>query len=446
MGEEIDFFDMVRHRPAWVVRRAIRKGSDPNARNRHGTSSLMVAACRNAGIVRTLLEAGCDPNARDNGGITPLMVAALYSPSPAVTTALLKAGASVSARDKHGRTPLMYAAVSDHPWAVSLLLDHGTDLEARDDDGKTPLLLAAEAAIDARTIERLLKSGSDINVRDGCGMSALHLAAHNSSQLPAIAFMLAHAPGAAEEIASWSEGLLESMPRSKTAVEVITTLLEGGAEVNSRNDDGQTALMLAARPLGWPEALLAFETAGISITKPYRDGVTPLSLMEKGAGSQTVIAALLAAGANVGARDNQGMNALHYTVREGGCGFRTGATEVDIVWPEKEHFFGLLRVPGGTEHRKTGDDRTVIRVLLDAGIDIESRDRRGRTALMLAASEGSGFAQVAALLVAGADRSARDAEGRTALEYATRSEIRAAFGAITDRRQPSARDSGNTRK
>jgi len=473
-GDEVerktDFFDLVRCKPAWAVRNAIRKGLDPNARDANGFTPLAAAAGRSPGVIKALIKAGGDVNSRSATGCTPLMMAAALNGSPKAIDTLLRAGANVNARDESGfsplmhacsinkslrviavlvraggdlrardrneRTPLMCAAMSGNTRAVSLLLDLGADVNARDTDGMTPLVHAAAEVGDATTIRRLLQAGADINLRDAKDMSALLHAAYNSSMLPFVAALASIESADVETAGRAVEFCLRGMRGDTRALGVITSLLEAGADITLRNSSGETALMLAARPQGWSESTARLREVGIALTKPYSDGETPLALLEKGTGSQAVIVALLKAGVDVHARDNEGMNALIHAVREGGCGLRTGATETLIRTGGSEHFFGLLRVPEVTEHRVRGDDRTVIRVLLDAGLDINACDNRGRTALMMAAAEGSGFNVVAALLVAGADRHLGDHEGRTALEYATRSDLRAAFGALPANHQP----------
>ena len=211
-----------------------------------------------------------------------------------------------------------------------MLLDLGADIDARDSDGMTPLLHAAAEARDAKTIRHLLQAGADINLRDAKGMSALLHAAYNSSMLPLIAAMSSVGSADVETTKRAVELYLRGMRRDTRVLDSITSLLEAGADVTVRNNCGETALMLAARPRGWSECISGLMKAGVPLTKPYSDGETPLALLEKGIGSQPVIVALLKAGVDAQARDIEGMNALIHRVREGGCGLRTGARETQV--------------------------------------------------------------------------------------------------------------------
>ncbi|XP_046983171.1 TD and POZ domain-containing protein 1-like [Schistocerca americana] len=96
-------------------------------------------------------------------------------------------------------------------------------------------------------------------------------------------------------------------------------------------------------------------------------------------GAVEEVRALLAAGADVGARDWGGWTALHCAARRG--------------------------------------DAAVVRLLLSAASDPNARDRWGETPLHDAARNGEAEA-AAALLQAGADRGATNEDGRTPLDYA----------------------------
>lgn len=153
-------------------------------------------------------------------------------------------------------------------------------------------------------------------------------------------------------------------------VEAINVLLEAGADVNARNEDGGTPLHSAAAR-GHAKAVKRLLKEGADVNAKNKSGVTPLHV---GARKYPYLAmVLLEAGADVHAKDEAGGTPLHHAA-----------------------YFGRVKI---------------ARVLLKAGADVHAKDEAGRTALHWAAL--GGHADVAgALLKAGADPNAKDGKNR----------------------------------
>jgi ankyrin repeat protein len=91
-----------------------------------------------SGQVQLAILNGTDVDAVDLSGMTTLMVAALSNQDPVVITSLLMAGVDIEARDTQGRTALMLAAMStQNPEVVVTLLNAGADGKKKADGGKT---------------------------------------------------------------------------------------------------------------------------------------------------------------------------------------------------------------------------------------------------------------------------------------------------------------------
>ncbi len=121
----------------------IRRGADPNVRDKQGMTPLHYAAYRgDAACAKALLKGGADPNAKDSIGMTPLHDAA-YAGHAGFVKVLLNGGAAVSPRDKWGNTPLHYAVYKKSVVAVRVLLEAGADRSAANDKGATPADMAA---------------------------------------------------------------------------------------------------------------------------------------------------------------------------------------------------------------------------------------------------------------------------------------------------------------
>jgi cytohesin len=88
--------------------------------------------------VEMLLKKGANPNYRDKDGWTPLHAAAQEGNAD-VAELLIKHGADVNARDIHGWTPLSVAAMDGQVDVVKLLLESCADPTVRGNDGDSPL-------------------------------------------------------------------------------------------------------------------------------------------------------------------------------------------------------------------------------------------------------------------------------------------------------------------
>jgi ankyrin repeat protein len=192
--------------------------------------------------------------------------------------------------------------------------------------------------------------------------------------------------------------LLQSARKGDTAT--LLRLLQQGAHIEAKDQDGLTALALAA---------------------DYRHPDTAKLLLEKGAGP--IVGHL------------SGASALIEAAGEG------NATKVTLVLErgtdlkaKNESLFAMgrsrplvLQMPTTAEpiHNQNQEqdvtvgfplenDTAIVRLLLDQGANIESRDEEGATPLMVAAEHGQSGV-VRALLEKGAEVAARDTYGNTAL-------------------------------
>ena len=102
-------------------------------------------------------------------------------------------------------------------------------------------------------------------------------------------------------------GLLEIA--GNAGPEEVRQLIQGGADVNAKNEDGLTPLMLAAQYNSNPKALRALIGAGADVNAKNKDGVTPL-MFAAIMNTPEVLKVLLEAGADVNAKNKDGWTPL----------------------------------------------------------------------------------------------------------------------------------------
>jgi len=204
-----------------------------------GSQDLWTALDRNdKEQVARLLAAGANIEERDRYGNTPLM-SEMKGNSREMAELLLKSGADVRVRWDDGESTLHYAAMWGWTEIAELLITRGVDVNAANNDANTPLHVAASQGHLAITT-LLLRNGANVNARtyekgfghepDSAGDTPLHLVADSERSWRAIG----------QE--------RQQYYRNKGAGAILETaalLLANGADVNAKNDKGQTPLRMA---------------------------------------------------------------------------------------------------------------------------------------------------------------------------------------------------------
>ena len=213
--------------------------------------------------------------------------------------------------------------------------------------------------------------------------------------------------------------LLYSLGQNRnTPVEVVRLLLDKGANVNPATRY-MTPLMHAASE-GNGEIIKLMLSRGAQVNVQTDEG-TPLMMAVK-AGQTEAVKLLLAAGADVKAVHRIGDQALMMAARQRSYRNPALVPDAEIV--------RLLLAQGADPNARGDWERTAlmhantaakVKLLVDAGANVEMKDKEGQTALMKAASNGNADV-VTALLENGANVNAADNKGTNALLFALDSE------------------------
>jgi len=207
-------------------------------------------------FVSLLIEMGVNPNVKNSCGSTPILLCARSNEGKhavRIIKILLSHGADLAEENNAKQCVLHYAAMNPSEEAkhiMKLLINCRLDLNRKDCDGYTPLMVCAlknQGPNAAAMIQLLLDYGADLKAETGNKINALHLAALN---------------------------------RSKYAVYVINLLIQRGLKPDKKCSSGFTPLLACA-------------------------------LRNEGEYGTEILTLLLACGADLRARTNRKLSALH---------------------------------------------------------------------------------------------------------------------------------------
>lgn len=152
---------------------------------------------------------------------------------------LLNMGANVNVREVEGETPLMYAAANGQNAAVNLLLDRGADLEALSYNHENTLARAIGMK-QYDTVILLLDRGARIDT----GQPLIYAAGNDDVKM--VKLLLARGANVNSTDDDRDTALIAAASRSASA-ETVRVLLSAGADPNHKNRYGESAYDLAVR-------------------------------------------------------------------------------------------------------------------------------------------------------------------------------------------------------
>ena len=415
-----------------LVTALIGAGANVKAANRYGLRPITLAATNGSEpIVSALLKAGADPNTVTDAGEPVIMTAARTGTVDAIKR-LIAAGADVNARERwFGETALMWAAAENHAGVVRTLVEAGASIDARSTvlnapvlefprsggpnspfprGGWTALMFAArQGAIDsARALADL---GANLNLAalpqtdlplkpeelrsadNGIGTTALVFAIINvhydlagmllekgaNPNVVDLAGMGALYAAVDMNSLQWVQGRpAPILTDTFDGVDLVRVLLKKGADPNAR---------LKTRPLK------RHHDAGSTLN--FGEGTTPLMRAAR-TSDVAVIKALLDGGANPFLTLPDGTNALLLAAGQGYGGVRGDGIRIVVPTPESA--------------------AQSVQLLLDRGVDIDSFNTAGNTALHAAINRGDPVVRVLASRRA---RLIRNKQGVTPLDLAS---------------------------
>jgi ankyrin repeat protein len=391
-----------------IIRQLLDAGADVESPNAEGQTALMsVARTGNVEAAKLLLRHGADVNATERfGGQTALMWAAARR-HPQMVKLLASKGADVNARaivrnfERHitveqryknthtgGLTALLYAVRENCKACVEELIDAKADILLPDPDGIAPLTLAMMSG-NWDIAKRLVLAGADVNQWDIYGQAPLHVAIENAyvgnrsgalnqgtdksandtdgKELVRMLVergadpnqqMFFRAPRETGQVSTSSRG---TTPFHRACAsndrELISYLLEKGADIRLHAANNESPVMLALAGRGGEEDVIAtlrlLKQAGADVNAVQkvmyinRDrGGTALHAATT-AGARKIMTALVQElGADPDIKDEDGLTALDYAMSRGWLSFLTTRP------PPRQDLAKILRDLGATVELK----------------------------------------------------------------------------------------------
>ena len=352
---------------------------------------------------------------------------------------LLKKGSKVNILDSHGTTPLLFAAASGQPNTkiYDLLLSHGDNLKKNlNQDGGNALLVAIANDKDLALTNYFVGKGLDLNSTDAAGNNAFSYAARsgNLELLKTLVqkgvkpnqtaiLMAAQSGGGRRGGSNTGAGLplyqyLESLNISPTATnksganilhyiarkpnqsEIINYFLSKGVDVNKADEDGNTPLMNAAAGNRDTTVIGLLLPKVKNINQTNLKGETALAMAVR-SNSAEAVAYLLNKGADVKALDKNGNNLAFYLM--------------ESYRPQGQGLTGPAAPQGGTSRQDDFDAK--LNVLKGKGLDLASPQKNGNTLYHLAIAKND-IGLLKRLQPLGIEVNTKNAEGLTALHKA----------------------------
>ena len=291
--------DMVCAKNEEMVRKLLAAGADIKLNDGCGNSPLSLALSAEApAIAQLLLDAGVKPSGDNSLGV--FAMACFIGKQPDVVRRCIEEGKAVNRTFSRGQTPLYLAACSGSAEVCRILLDAGAEASAEGPRGNTPLHAAA-GANHAEVCKLLLQAGADVSAKNENGHTPLVVAVQQGAADAAKALVAA---GGNLNARVGSKPILFYALNGEDDNRMLKELLAMGADLKGvARGSGNTALHMAAEK-DYVSACKTLLAAGADLNARNSSGKTPLACAVEH-GSQKVVEFLLDAGADV----NMGVSA-----------------------------------------------------------------------------------------------------------------------------------------
>ncbi|CAH2259533.1 jg24264 [Pararge aegeria aegeria] len=298
-----------------------------NLKNSEGDTPVSLALTEgHKHLVAPLIEGGADPNIRNGRGFT-LLHQSIVEEDSRTAIFLLDHGADMNSLTDAGETPLQLAIHCRLGLVVEALCVRGVDMSRLDANGVPPLWAALDSGQE-EVASILVRNGADADCwgpgPDGCMQNLLHKAIDENKESLAT-FLIRSGCDVESPRRPGSNGEGADVAADKQAplhlcctwglTEVIQTLLEHGANINSKDAEGKTPLHIAIENQHAAIISLLLSQPGIDLSARDNKGVTPFAAALTARNNKAAQAILEKNPSAAEQVDKKGRNFLHVAIQ-----------------------------------------------------------------------------------------------------------------------------------
>ena len=283
---------------------------------------------------------------------------------------------NINARDKYNSTPFSYASFKEQIDVMKFLLSAGADINAVDNDGETAIHEAIRHK-KVKSIRFLLENNADLSIVDNRGATPLFRAL-SGNDAAIVSLLLPKCNALLNQPDKFGVFPLEYALRSAVSTDIIALLLKAGARTDIPLKRGYSLLHVAMEKENHQAASLLLKYTHYHVIRDSK-GYTPL--LTAVYNGNTAFVKLIIDNAPAALKD------------------------VDLAGRTALHIASSL---GYNE---------IARMLIQAGIDVNIKDKTGETPLHKCAYYGNAYL-AGLLLQSGGDINVQDNEGESLLHEA----------------------------
>jgi len=363
-----------------MVQELLDRGVNPNTTFNHGITALMTALFMGSRPIMDLLIAhGADINRRTDTGRSILFMT--YQPE--TIDYLIQHGADVTACTHDGNT-LLHRAVIHFPQLIPTIIAHHANINAQNRQGQTPLMIACRLnALESAC--QLISLGADKRILDRTNHDALYYADH--------AQLLYHEPQ--------DQHINHHLQELVTPRNIKTELIEA---IMSKDEEKVISIIREGHGL-------------FDFCAPFEDlDITPLMLAATQS-TPLIVQHILKSGHNHCYTNSRGQHILLLPIHNPEI-FELLVHNIPCLNTcdnqGKTVLMNAIELHGNNEH--------IINALLTKNIDINAKDLRGKTALMMAVQLNN-YSLAKLLVEHGADVNCCTNDGTTPLMVACQNNV-----------------------